>query len=1420
MARETLFDNRYRYDHIYPRGRSGEALRAYDTQRGDRPVVIKRPAPQDAPPIRAGQEVSIRAERRALQQMAGHPVLTALLDEGTFRVGGQSHLYIVMERAEGVMLEEEVLELARRQARVPELETLTIVDRLLDLLIEAHQHDIVYNDVDAKHLFWDRDTYSLKLIDWGNAVFLEGDTVTPQGVSRQSDVYQVGELLYFVLTGGQRLVVNGDSVDFGEHASRLPMRLQAIIQRAVHPILEQRYPDAAVLREELAQYALPFHRDRTSQLERIERRLQRDCSQRELERLRQDLTVIVQRDPGYPSAREIDGLLTQNLNRLAVLADLDAVRIYLESGNWVRATGLLEEVVAHAVDNERVRGQLLLETARLANESGLTPPPVGLTEVVDALYADRYQEAARLLLTSSEDREAGRDMQWLLAERIHVLVADVVVLRPHLLRLQQTLDASDRMVDWREARKRLAAIEELLGNVSAGTLAEVLGGYQEAAAQLSGLAEALEQSSRDTDSPHSVAARSARQAAGASQAVCIQLQTVQTQATASPDAAHAALMEAMLLDPVNPIFDRFEGILSSLHRLQDRIAAYRPHADGADLADWFQEAASALQPYLAQLGDPRIGMLIGSLEGADRDWSAFQNAMVAGNREAAVKSVQRVADSVRRLNPELAVWLTNVRDVVQRARYVQRHALHLGFGRAMADGWMAWDRGSGIEAERLGKQALEEIATDAEAEAADRLIRLGKLLRTWKEGNGEGNPDLTTQLDGALLAMLTPEEDRFWQEFTKQMSSPEAYLESMDTGLVAHFEATSTAAQRILFFHFVLRGVLEMYSGQPDDADFWRQAAVRALPNSEQHIAYMALTNVIRDRHAIDALVQQIENVETAEAASAVRKRVENSPFQLVLKPVLSTLRFVDEGLDAWRKGDFPTAGRAFEQGLGSLDVGEQLAHIELGRFKGWLANLNQAVAEVHVTRQRIAEAATSDADPPDSRIEGWHAQIVESTGRLLGDKCTATFEDWQDTYQHMRQLYADSTRRRSRKLRDIDETLNRARQIDAHPAYALYQHWRETVESQPEYPAPPTDEPIPQYTDEIHPAWRESGGGKRARRGVRWRAILAATLVLVVVGIIGALVLFGGPGEGGDQIAVTWETSTPTLEGAVVAVQTETAQAVALAEATATAVPTTLDPTVTPTVAPTDTPPIATTAVPTETPTEVIVASSPTPLVVPTATPILPTATAMQSVTLPAVTDPIQGRQNVLLALEQGGQAFPWPETWFKPGELGGNWLLGVNEVNGGDDLLQIVLPADLLAQFFGPEAAARLRRIEVTLTLRDYDPSLVANEMIYFGLGLQGADESRVAAQALLIRPDAMNVGARVGNEFRARTTLPINNATVTFALERYDDGTVGLFLGDDSLGAPRFLTAPNAPVTPFLFVQNGGMVISVTDLVAQFE
>jgi len=329
---ESLFDNRYRYDHIYPRGRSGETLRAVDTEANGRKVVIKRPAPNDAPPIRAGQEVSILNERQALQRLSGHPVLTELLGEGQFFVGGMPHQYIVMERAEGVIIGDEVLERSVRGERLPELEVLIIVDQLLDLLEAAHKKEIVYTHVAATHLFWNRDNYALKVIDWGNAVFLEGDEITQQGISRQSDIYQVGELLYFIFTGGRRVDVPRDggtefAVDFGEDANRIHSRLQEIITKALHPNTRRRYQSLAAMRSDLSNYRQPIESERNATITNVVAKLRRgDLTMSDLRTLRAQIEPALAQDPGYPAARETYEQINDKLRDLSVAADLDAPR--------------------------------------------------------------------------------------------------------------------------------------------------------------------------------------------------------------------------------------------------------------------------------------------------------------------------------------------------------------------------------------------------------------------------------------------------------------------------------------------------------------------------------------------------------------------------------------------------------------------------------------------------------------------------------------------------------------------------------------------------------------------------------------------------------------------------------------------------------------------------------------------------------------------------------------------------------------------------------------------------------------------------------------------------------------------------------------------------------------------------------------
>src|SRR5258706_2494117 len=151
---DTLFDNRYRIDHSYPRGRSGETRLAADTLNGDQPVIIKRPALQDATPMRAGQEQFILNEKRVLEKLTEHPAAPHVLNTGTFRVGGQAYQYIVLEVPQGASLEAMVRDFAAQSQQMPELEMYVLFDALLDAVHTIHEQKVAHNNLEPQHVYW------------------------------------------------------------------------------------------------------------------------------------------------------------------------------------------------------------------------------------------------------------------------------------------------------------------------------------------------------------------------------------------------------------------------------------------------------------------------------------------------------------------------------------------------------------------------------------------------------------------------------------------------------------------------------------------------------------------------------------------------------------------------------------------------------------------------------------------------------------------------------------------------------------------------------------------------------------------------------------------------------------------------------------------------------------------------------------------------------------------------------------------------------------------------------------------------------------------------------------------------------------------------------------------------------------------
>ncbi|MFQ3568481.1 MAG: hypothetical protein SNJ59_15945 [Aggregatilineales bacterium] len=1438
---DSLFDNRYRYDYIYPRGRSGETLRAVDTLENDRPVVVKRPAPNDAPPIRSGQEVSILNERKALMRLSGHPALTELLGGGQFSVGGLSHQYIVVERAEGVIVSDLVLELAARGDRLPELEMLVIVDVLLDLLELAHSHEIVHNDVDAKHLFWDRDRYRLKLIDWGNAVFLEGDEVTAQGISRQSDVFQIGELLYFIITGGKRPDIPRDAGDdfrlnFGEDSERLHSRLQTIVSRAAHPNPRLRYRSIAELRKDLSDYRMPLERERNTILGRVAERLRRELSKDELHGLLRTLEMALSMDPGYPSAREAQAEIYGRLSDLDVAADLDAARIYLESGNWSRASIVLEELRPRARGESAVLIALLLDWARLLLENSVQLAGPAVQDAIAAVFEGDADEAANILQTVNIEDPTQRALQWLLAERISAHVPEILLLRPALYRLDLALaNLAVEGIAVTEARTVLAEVHASLSDLAdpnSINLITLRDGYRAVVDQLTALSTLLE----TVQSQHQLSNRrlplsALVRALNAAMALADNMHVLGKQATSSPRDALTALDSSRVIAPATPAWDGVAQLLDGLYALLGAYQTYIPAADGADLEGWLAQAQADLRPYTERLFDEALVEMVDGLARAAERWKAYDEAVIQGSRAGAVMAISEMIKAVSSISPTLSGWLGQLRSIVSAAQYVERHALYGALGRALADGWEHFDRGRLSDAERLGITAFGAARSEPERFAARRLRDLAQTLREWLERGGVNDLKRTQAALTTTELLYTPDEISARDHFAAQMPSTETYLRAMGKGLVELLARGNSASVRVLFANYVLLGVQEAHEDRPDDALFWREAAVRTLEeHGARHPLVHALEEFIerrRDLTIAASLLNSINGPHALPVMEQSRRALEENPQVRLLNAALYSLRELEAAVRDWSDGEFRAAGIKLENALKAVDEVEATAHVTLTSYRAWLMELIQAAADLHTGARRIMQAVEAKSNHSVDLIRTGHHTQAEVTTKLLGPAYAATLRAWRDTYEDFLAVYSDRSLRRSAKLVRFNE-LFRAMFIDRHPAYPLYRHWYELTEQAPEFPAPPTDEPVPRIdeidteleAETVSDATRDTLVSSvpevvLAKQGASRRSLPALLVLLLVIVLIGAGALFalssglgGGGGETPTAAAGVAQTGSLITPAQVVESATEEVEPSPEATPTAESSPTPLA--ILATIAPRGTETLTPTRTPTATPSATATLTrTPTNTPLPTSTP-MPTFTPTQ--TLPP--QGLQGPQN-LLALAANLEDPAWSEEAFSAASDNSFWRLGMGMPSGEGDQIIIAFDPDTLEWVYGNNAAARVARMEADLSLVTYNPPLLIDNNVYFGVLLADANNPANSAglQIEVMQPGVIKLSQRSDDTLITISQRSDSAAGMRVRLDRsLNDGTVTVYLNNQPLGAPIPFVGADVPVMPLLYVHDGGVIVHV--------
>ena len=654
-----LFESRYRCEHIFPRGRSGEVIQAFDIQEDERPVIIKRPVPRDAPPIRARQEANLMLERRALQRLAGHPAMNVLLRSDYFSINGDRHLYLVLDHAEGIPLSETVRQQSSSGQAQGLLELLRIAEHLIDLLMFAHQKGVVYNDVAARHLYWQRATHRLTVIDWGNAVFIREKPLNQHHIDVQDDVKQVGEWFYYMLTRGRVPVIPreaGDefSLDFGVESSELDERLIQILTKACHPNRKLQYASMKELVQDIQNYRKPKIQEFRSQVNELFQESPSSMSGSQLAEFRDNWKPLWQMDPSDRRAHEIKKQIEARQAELTFDKTLQEITATISAMDWEKAEQLLVSIQGNEDEGKRSIVSGLLECVLFLKQQILMLPPLPAPIMIacEAIQTGATANAIETLIASDEHSDLG-SICWLLAEHLQTNAPGFgEYLRPPLFRLRREL-SGDSLI---QLGKLIIDLENALSEPKP-TLEMLATAYETMANALKNL----------SDSPEDDGTRQPvwDQAYRAATALTNLLREMASIANSSPRAALNLLERCRRIDNQANTWTLVETQLMALQQYQEHASQFVPKEAGLELDIWLKNQAENLASLYILDHDPRLDAMRAALEQAEEHWLEIAEALIYGNRRNINERLPQIRTRIRAYVPQLARWLETWQELLQ-----------------------------------------------------------------------------------------------------------------------------------------------------------------------------------------------------------------------------------------------------------------------------------------------------------------------------------------------------------------------------------------------------------------------------------------------------------------------------------------------------------------------------------------------------------------------------------------------------------------------------------------------------------------------------------------------------------------------------------------------------------------------------------
>ena len=261
---------RYRIEKLLAKGGFGLVYLAFDDQL-ERLVAIKVPHPHLA--MKAEQVLEYLTEARNVAKL-DHPHIVPVFDVGSTET---FPCYIVTKFIDGVDLDARLA-----QARIPLLESVTLVATIADALHHAHSLGLVHRDIKPGNLLLDQ-TGQAFVTDFGLAMreqdvgkgvrfagtpsYMSPEQARSEGhrVDCRSDIFSLGAVFYELLTGvrpfrGNTLdellqqIADLDPVPPRQLDESIPAEIERVCLKALSKRASERHPTAKEFASDLRHY--------------------------------------------------------------------------------------------------------------------------------------------------------------------------------------------------------------------------------------------------------------------------------------------------------------------------------------------------------------------------------------------------------------------------------------------------------------------------------------------------------------------------------------------------------------------------------------------------------------------------------------------------------------------------------------------------------------------------------------------------------------------------------------------------------------------------------------------------------------------------------------------------------------------------------------------------------------------------------------------------------------------------------------------------------------------------------------------------------------------------------------------------------------------------------------------------------------